>query len=196
MIADFPLKNQPPSYLKLASVLLNYQGEGQVTLKRRKNVQIYITRFSDFILGFLVALLVITLGRHAMAGSLPLDRRVNVTIKEEYIKLDLQQRRMEVVLPNPLPLEKLTEREALTNRPFPENNSLVQHADDISPIEQGLEFNRPRAGITKKFDPLNDIEQKIAEDQAYQLYRERYRGALEDLTSRAASEHSNWTPQN
>ncbi len=160
-------------------------------MKRHRFIKGYLTRFSDFILGFLAALLIITLGRHAMAESFPYrDDGVNTTIKEEYIKIDLEQRRAAFQLPNPRSIEKIiSEREALINRPVQENDSLIHHSDDISPVEQSLEFNRPRAAIEKKFDPLNDIEQEIADEQAYELYLERYRGALKQELIRRAKDH-------
>jgi hypothetical protein len=126
-----------------------------------------------------------------MAESLPYrDDGVNTTIKEEYIKIDLEQRRAAVQMANPKSIERiLSDREALINQPVQENDSLIHHSDDISSVEQSLEFNRPRAGVEKKFDPLDDVEQKIADDQAYQLYRERYRGALKQELIRRAESH-------
>jgi hypothetical protein len=160
-------------------------------LKQHRKLKSIFTRFSDFILGFLAALLVITLGRHAMAQGVSqgVDSGVNTSIKEEYIRIDLEQRRAALQIANPRPIEKINmEGTPLANQPVVEGDSLINHEDDISAVEQTVEFNRPRVGVRKTMDPFNDIEQKIADEQAYQLYREHYRGAVKDELIRRAHE--------
>ncbi len=119
----------------------------------------------------------ITLGRHAMADGV--QDEVSNHLKEEYIKMDVQKRTTEVAIPQPIPLggieaEDWTVRTDMAGG----NDSQISHSDNISPAEQEPGYARPRAGISKKYDPLDSIEEKIADDQAYQLYNEHYRRAV------------------
>jgi hypothetical protein len=135
------------------------------------------TRFSDFIMGFIIACLVITLGRMVLAGSI--DDDVNTHIKEEFIKMDIAQKRALMTFPDPSRINALKNEDWSQKRPITSAaDGQFSHSDDISPSEQSQYLERPRAGYKRMSDPLDSIEDKIIESQAVKLYREHYRSAV------------------
>ena len=79
MIAEFPSRNQPPTRANLAPTLLTYSIEkGRYLLKKPRSIKVASVRSSSdsqtSVLGFLAAMLIITLGRHrTMAQNLDHD---------------------------------------------------------------------------------------------------------------------------
>ncbi len=142
-----------------------------------------MTKFSDLILGFLLGVLALSLGRHALADQAQ-DRAVNVNIKEEYIRIDAAHRQQLEF--NQISARR-TEVGALPRQPVEFNNPIIDHEDSISSAEQNNEIMEdPRRGFVHTEDPNDSVERKIAEDQAYSLYREHYRGAMKrELIRRA-----------
>jgi hypothetical protein len=150
---------------------------------KRQKLKRMLTRFADFIIGFVIACLVITLGRLAFARGI--DDEVNAHIKEEFIRMDIAQKRAAMNLPDPHKISALQNEEWSQGKT---EDAQLGHSDDISPSEQSQYMERPRAGFRKVADPLDSIEEKIVEKQAYALYREHYRSALKaELLSRAHS---------
>jgi hypothetical protein len=144
-------------------------------------------KFSDFILGFILGLLALAVGRHAMADSI--DTYVNANIKEEYIRMELQKQATRLDLSRSTSPISNRNPEGLPSQPVGKTNDLIDHQDDISPLEQSEyagSLDRPQVGLSQKLDPNDAIENKIVEDQAYDLYREHYRGAAQKEFNRRA----------
>jgi hypothetical protein len=146
-------------------------------MSKRQKLKRMLTRFSDFIIGFILACLVITLGRLALARSI--DDEVNDHIKEEFIKIDVAQKRAAMALPDPDHINTLKNEDWSQKRS--DSGEELSHSADISPREQSQYLERPRAGFKQALDPLDSIEEKIVENQAYALYREHYRGAMKEV---------------
>lgn len=146
----------------------------------KRKVRSKVIKASDFILGFILGLLALAVGRHAAADTI--DTYVNSNIKEEYIRMEIEKHNASLDYGQFAKIKNSNAPEALPSQPVGQSNSLINHADDISNNEQVNytgNLERPQVGVSQKYDPNDNIENKIADEQAYELYREHYRGAVQ-----------------
>jgi len=129
----------------------------------------------DIFIGIVLGVLAFSLSRHARASEV--DTYVNGKIKEEFIRMDADRLRAS--------FEYAREKEILEAYPqdtIPLNyrnrffDNITNQTDGDGPT---ADLTRPPDYENKKLDPLDPIERMISEKQAYDLYREHYRGAVQ-----------------
>jgi hypothetical protein len=146
-------------------------------LKISKMLRKFVTQLSDILLGVLIWALAISLGKHALADNL--DTLVNTKIKEEFIRVDVDKMRAHLEYNRP-PGDTSSNLSAVTSEvPLNYQDQIFNPVDTIALGEQSGRLDVPQVGIARKIDPAEEIEQKVMEEQAYQLYREHYRGAVQ-----------------
>src|SRR5437870_1078325 len=145
-------------------------------MKKRRSIKRVPTALSDFLMGMLLGILAFCIGNHASASDI--DRLVNSKIKEEFIRMDVDQLRANVEYNRPDTSN--SQPEAIHgSQPLNSKDTMLDNIDPIGLGENSAAVDHPQGSISKKLDPFDPIEQKIAEKQAYDLFREHYRGAVQ-----------------
>jgi hypothetical protein len=150
-----------------------YEGRPFLRSKKKKNNRSH-SLVTDLVIGTILGLLALSIGRQSRAADM--EDFVNAKIKEEFIRMDGEQLRASVEIPQP---EQGLQIIPQWPQPLASRDPLINHQAQAASGETTGAVELPRAGISSKFDPTDPIEQRVAEKQARDLYRENYRNALQ-----------------
>jgi hypothetical protein len=126
-------------------------------------------------MALILGLLAFGIGRVAPAAEQ--DVLVNSQIKEEFIRMDVQQRRANLEFRRPAQ-EPLTDA-ANAPQPLNENDPLLREITPLGPGEQAGAIERPQGGVSVKSEMGDSLQRDLVEKQAYELYRSHYRAAVQ-----------------
>ena len=126
-------------------------------------------------IGLALILILLAMGAGHVAQASGIEDFVNTKIKEEFLKMEAEDLRASQQIPQP---QRNLQVAPQWPRPLAVRDPLAGNQEPTAPGEQPSGMD-PRAGLSRKIDPSDPVEQRIAEEQAYQLYRENYRRAVQ-----------------